>query len=171
MVVRFDRLHLSWPESRCLGRHLAEARRAAGASGGELAHRLGITEVTLRAYEEGRARFPVRLVFAAARMLGVSPYHLLAGRADQVLNPWEPEVAEWRRVRRLEGPPPKSTQAEEELSLEPVAWDSEGPEAEVSEDGDQEPFEALTGDEARRAIEFLDEAGPSGRISEEEEDW
>lgn len=102
MVERYDQTHFSLAESRLLGEQLAAARRAVGVSAGSLACRLGVPEVTLGEYEAGRARLPVRFVFAAAHALGVSPYQLLAGRADRVLNPWGPSLVEWRRVRRSE---------------------------------------------------------------------
>ncbi|MFQ5892699.1 MAG: helix-turn-helix domain-containing protein [Nitrospinota bacterium] len=105
MVVRYDRTYFSLAESRLLGGHLAAARRAAEVCPGALARRLKIPEATLRAYEAGRARLPVRLVFAAARALDIAPYQLLVGRTDRVLNPWGPSLAEWQRVRRHVGSP------------------------------------------------------------------
>ena len=97
MVERYDQTHFSLAESRLLGEQLAAARRAVGVSAGSLACRLGVPEVTLGEYEAGRARLPVRFVFAAAHALGVSPYQLLAGKTDRVLNPWGSNSSWWRR--------------------------------------------------------------------------
>ncbi len=167
MVVRFDKSHFSMTESLWLGRNLAEARRAAGLSLGSLARRLRLPEVTLGAYEAGRARFPVRLLFAAARRVGVSPYHLVAGRADRVVNPWEPKVVEWHRLRRLEpeprlqGPSAKEPEEDEPLQLQEVEGTDKGGGPREARDGD---VEVLTGEEAVRAIRFIDGPGPSDRF-------
>ncbi|MEE9519758.1 MAG: helix-turn-helix transcriptional regulator, partial [bacterium] len=81
-----DWAYFSIAESRLLGDHMAAARRAAGISAVSLARRLRIPEATLDAYEAGRERLPVPLLFGAARALRVAPYQLLAGRPDRVLN-------------------------------------------------------------------------------------
>lgn len=169
MVVRFDKRHLSPKESRRVGRYLKEARRSAGVSKASVAHRLNIPETTLGAYEAGRARFPVRLIFAAARAIGVTPYHLVAGCSDRVINPWGPSLMEWSRTRRSEYRSGEEKEApegrEEELVLED---DQEEPRA--SKEGEGEPMELLQGDEARRALEFLDKEGPSARMEGGEDD-
>ena len=105
--------YFSMAESRLLGGHMAAARRAAGVSAVSLARRLRIPEATLGAYEAGRARLPVPLLFAAARALRVAPYQLLAGRPDRVLNPWGPTLGEWRSVHRRTGPPASCPEGEE----------------------------------------------------------
>lgn len=169
MVVRFDRRHLSPKESRRVGRYLKEARRSAGVTRASVARWLGIPEATLSAYEAGRARFPVRLIFAAARSLGVTAYHLVAGCSDRVINPWGPSLTEWSRLNRSEGRSdggPKLPEAEEEERV--LEDDQEEPPAKA--EGQGEAVELLRGDEARRALEFLDEEGPSARMEEREED-
>lgn len=100
VVERYERVHFSLAESRLLGEQLAAARRAMGVSAGSLACRLGVAAATVCGYEAGRGRLPVRFVFAAARALDVSPYQLLSGRADRVLNPWGPSLVEWRGMWR-----------------------------------------------------------------------
>lgn len=172
MVVRYDRTHFSHAESRRIGRHLALARRSAGLSLASLARRLRLPEVTMAAYEAGRARFPVRLVFAAARALKVTPYHLLAGRADRILNPWGPSLVEWRRARLWEGPPAESSEAESEVEMDEQAAAGAVQGETSPEDGAFGPFSVLKGEEAERALDFLDESGPGGRLDDgDDEGW
>ena len=173
MVVRYDRTHFSASESRLLGRHLADARRAAGVTKASLARRLKIPPATLGAYEAGRARLPMRLLFAAARALGMSPYQILAGRADRILNPWTPNLAELRRVRRDGGRRSGSfSLAAAELGDEP-AVDEEREKGEgASREGAEGPCSVLKGAEAQRALAFLDEPGPGGRLDDiDDEAW
>jgi transcriptional regulator with XRE-family HTH domain len=99
-VEWYGRVHFSLADSRMIGGHLAAARRATGISAGSLAWRLRVADATIGEYEAGRTRLPVRVVFAAARALGVSPYQLLLGRSDRVVNPWGPRLLELRSVRR-----------------------------------------------------------------------
>lgn len=171
-MVRHDKTHLSFAESRSVGPKLASARRAAGLKASALARWLDLPTVTLGAYEAGRARIPLRVVFAAARALKASAYQLLAGRSDRVLNPWEPSLIEWQRLRR---PVVPAEPAERERDAgAPVAGGEPGPGREEPEEagGVAGRFEVLSGKEARRALAFLDERGPRGRLEEEgEESW
>jgi hypothetical protein len=98
----------------------------------------------------------------------------LAGRADRVLNPWEPNVKEWHRLGRLGGPLSedilRGKGLEEEPFEEQIEWEAEENGAEVMKDGRVDSFLVLRGNDAERALQFLDEQGPSAQLKEEE-DW
>jgi transcriptional regulator with XRE-family HTH domain len=81
-----------------IGGRIAEARRLAGTSQAELGAQLGVTEVTVAAWEEGRLATRSNVLVRVAGLLGVSLSWLVMGHGVSPADGDAPELHELQQT-------------------------------------------------------------------------